>query len=124
MKALVLEEFLGDMEKILERAIPWVGLIKEEGQDGGGPKMVNINHLFIRWPKGRTKDHWWEDLEQGWKALKICVELVEMEVTIVGLMEIVKEELREWRGLCLWKRAKLLNKILPPKSRECLENMV
>lgn len=56
MKTLVHKYFLVDIERILQRAIPGVGLVKIDGMDGGGPKLVDLNHLFIKWQESRTKD--------------------------------------------------------------------
>lgn len=118
MKTLVHKYFLVDMESIPQWVILGVGLVKIEGMDGGGPELADINHLFIKWLEGHTKDWWWERAKCGWKALKIYAELMALEETIENLKEVSKEEMREKKGLRLWKNLKLLKEILPLEMGE------
>lgn len=80
--------------------------------EGVDLEVSKINHRFIRWPKGRTKSMW-RGAKWGWKALKLCVELMETKEIIAELKAITREELCEKKGLHLRKKVKTLTELCP-----------
>lgn len=82
MEAIVHSDFLEGMDSIMEWAIPGEGLDVREGIESAESDEVEKCISFVRWLEGRLKARWREEDKRGWEALKLFVELIEVEAVI------------------------------------------
>lgn len=102
MEAIVHRDFLDGIYSILEWAIPREGLDVREGIDDGEHEEFEKCIPFVRGPKGRFKERRRAKARIGWEALKLFMELMEVEAVIVQAK--VKAKRMEGQELHHWKR--------------------
>lgn len=83
MKALVHENYLEGMGSLLEWEILGVGMDISEGIESEEDEEIEKCVPFVKWPEGKHKAKWREGVAHGWEALKLIVELIEVEAVIV-----------------------------------------
>ncbi|GLJ39321.1 hypothetical protein SUGI_0802560 [Cryptomeria japonica] len=82
MEALVPNDYLGELDSLLEWTIPNVGFYVGEGVNHEGDGIKKAIIPFLRWAPGQCKSHHRLEARRGWEALKLLIQIKELEAVI------------------------------------------
>lgn len=82
METIVHSDYLNDMDLILEWAILGVGIDVRECFAEASHERFRKPLSFIQWPTNCGREHCWAEAKQGWKALKIFMQITELDEVI------------------------------------------
>ncbi|GLJ40275.1 hypothetical protein SUGI_0827430 [Cryptomeria japonica] len=102
IEAIVTEEYRLGMELIFEWVVPRASFDVCEGIDNFHQEVVGNNIAFVRWQEDGTKARYREEARRGWEALKVFVQLMEVEAILQQAIE--KARMMEYKRLRLRKR--------------------